>query len=140
MSTNCLHILTKKKKILMVLTSMVKSVLSYSCLSEWYYDLDLWPWIRICIFLLSWWHIVSFYKILELLIQSVSCLQHILSCFPTMWQFDLDLWPPTIKITKLLPLIMVINCTKLYDSGAWTVSFCPLPTKCPYYVMIRPWP
>ena len=55
------------------------------------------PWKTIGIILWLFWSNVPSFKILEQMIQSVSCLQCILSCFPTMWQYDLDLWPPTLK-------------------------------------------
>ena len=80
-----------------------------------------WPWITLGIFLFSWWSIDSAYKA-----QSVSCLQRIQSRFLSMWQY------------QHLPLIMVINCTKLYDPGVYS-SLCILPTFS-YYVTIRPWP
>ena len=51
------------------------------------------PWKTIGIFLSSWLSIVLSCMILELTVNSVSCLQ----CFPTMWQYDLDLWPSTLK-------------------------------------------
>ena len=73
------------------------------------------------------------------MVQSVSCLQDILSLFPTMWKYDLDLWPPALQNFKHLPLIMVINCIKLYDPGAYG-SFSILPTTFSYYGTIRPWP
>ena len=49
---------------------------------------DLRPWKTIGIFLSSWWSIVSSFFILELTVQSVSCLR-----FPTMWHYDPDRWP-----------------------------------------------
>ena len=121
----------------MVLTSIVHSVSSYSCLqgsSKRYYDLDLWFWISIGIFLLSWWSVVPSCNIMKLSVQSVSWLQR----FPTMWQYNLDLWPLILKNNTHLPLIMVINCTKLYDHGAYG-SFCILPKPFSFYVTIRPW-
>ena len=70
---------------------------------------------------------------MELMVQPVSCLQCILSRFPTMWRYNLDLWPSTLKNDRHLPLFTVINCTKLYDPGAngW---FSILPTTFSYYV------
>ena len=59
--------------------------------------------------------------------------------FPTLRQYDLDLWPPNLKNNRHIPLIMVINCIKLYDPGGCG-SFCILPTTFSYYVTIRPWP
>ena len=150
------------------------------------------PWITIGIFLLSWWSIVPSCTILELSVQSVSCLQRILSRFPTMWQYDLDLWlttlknnrhlpinadplnrvldlgtngsvcilhtmypvrlsrftmwqydidlcSPTLKNKRVLPLIMLMNCTKLYDPGTLG-SFRILLTTFFYNVTVRPWP
>ena len=75
------------------------------------------------------------------MVQSVSCLQRILSRFPTtcMWQYDLELRSPTLKNDKYHPFIMMINCTDLYDPGAYG-SFCILPTIFFYYVTVRPWP
>ena len=102
----------------MVLTSMVQSASSYSGLL----GVSTWPWIKIGIFLLSWWSNVPSCKILELSGQFVSCLQRILSHFPTMWQYHLELCPPTLKNTRHLPLIMLINCTKLYDPALMVQS------------------
>ena len=42
--------------------------------------------------------------------------------------YDLDPWPLTLKNNRILPLIMVIKYTKLYDSRAYgSVSI--LPTR-----------
>ena len=83
----------------------------------------------------SWWSIVPSCMILELMLHSVSCLQR----FPTMWQYNLDHWPPILKNDRHLPLFTVINCTMLYDPGAYG-SFGILPTTFSYYVTIRAWP
>ena len=66
---------------------------------------------------------------------SGSYLQH----FPKMWQYELDLWPPNLKNNRHLSLIMLINCTMLWDPGT-NGSVCILPTTFSYYVTIRPWP
>ena len=50
-----------------------------------------------------------------------------------------DLLHPTLKNNRHLSLIMLINCIKLYDPGAFG-SVCILPTTFSYYVTIRLWP
>ena len=95
---------------------------------------DPWP-STIDIFLSLYWSIVSSCKILELTLHSESCLQH----FPTTMYVTKRLWPLTLKNDRHLSLIMVINCTKLYDPGAYG-SFCILPTRFSYYVSIQPLP
>ena len=56
-----------------------------------------------------------------------------------MWQYNLDLWSPTLVNNKYLTLIIVINCTKMFDPGSHS-STCILPTMFFYYVTISPWP
>ena len=56
---------------------------------------DLWPWITIGIFLLSWWSLVPSCKILELMVQPISCLL----CFPTV---TIRPWPLTTNLEKQL--------------------------------------
>ena len=93
MSTNYLDLLNSKKKSIDGFNlngSVCTKLLQLISLSSWYYDLAFCPWIAIGIFLLS---IVPSCKILELSVQSVSCLQ----LFPTFWQNDLGLWPPILK-------------------------------------------
>ena len=130
-----------KKKVLMVLTLMVQSVSSYSCLqgfSKWYYDLR--PWKTIGVFLLSWWSIVPSCKILELMVQSVSCLQRILSRFHTMWQYNcnLDIWPLSFKTNKHF----VSSWWSIYQViWFWSLWFILYPAyNVSFYVTIRPWP
>ena len=97
-----------------ILDLMVQSVSCLQCFSTMcQYHLDLWPWKTTVIIHSSWWSIASC-KILEITLHSVSCLHH----FPTMWQEDL--WPLTSLKKRHIPLVMVINCTKLYDPGAYS--------------------
>ena len=91
------------------------------------------------IFIFSCWSIVPSCKIMEVMVQSVSSLQCVLPRFPTMWQYNLDLWPTILKIDNLLSSIIVINCIKLFDPGAYC-SFVILPTTFSNYVKIWPWP
>ena len=126
----------------------------------WYYDFDLWPWITIGIFLSCW----SSCNILEISVQSVSCLQRILLRFPTMWQYDIELWPPTLKNDKHIPLIIVtirpwppmLKTMGIFLSSCWlNVPSCMIlelmvQSESCYnvsrhvflllYVIIRPWP
>jgi hypothetical protein len=44
-----------------------------------------------------------------------------------------------MKNKRVLPLIIAINCTKLYDPGAYGSVYI-LPTKFSYYIMPRLWP
>ena len=76
-------------------------------------------WKTIRIFLSSCWSIVPSCMIVEQMVQYVSSLKFILPRFPTMWKFNLDLWPTILNNKMRLPRIMVINCTELYDPGAY---------------------
>ena len=63
-------------------------------------------------------------------------------CIPsTSFSYYVTNWPFTPDLEKQwhIPLIMVVNCTRLYDPGAYG-SFCILPTTFSYFVTIRPWP
>ena len=115
------------------LNIMVINIL-YQVVRSWSFRFSLYPAYNVRSFdLQPWktcWSIVPSCKILELMVQFVSCLQCILPRFPAMWQYDLDLWPPTLKNNSRLPLIMIINCTKFYDPEAHG-SFCILLTMYP---------
>ena len=59
--------------------------------------------------------------------------------FKRCWAVILWPWPLTLNNNRHLPLIMLTNCTKLYDG-----SVCTLPTMSPatisYHVTMGPWP
>jgi hypothetical protein len=109
-------------------------VWSISCLlgfnTKWCCNLSLWQAIH-C-FLSSLWSCITSCTILELTVWSLSCLQ----VFSTKHCYGLNLCPLTLRTNRVLPLMMVIKYTKLYDPGDYgSVSI--LPTRFFYLVMIR---
>jgi hypothetical protein len=91
-----------------------------------------WPWQTIGCCFASWWWSVPTCMILKL--------NALVSILPTCYFYEMTLWPwpLTLKSNTVLPLIMVMKCTKLYDPAAYgSVSI--LPTRFFYKVMLRSW-